>query len=941
MKPSLHPTALYRIPCFPLNATLKQSWGQLKAAIAHSSTEFHQQIKDITKDELDQLPPAIANTIWKYFNRAKYRCTPYADFAGVGLCEIKNRPEHPVLRIKNEPYLHVFTDWPHKDEISIISEKIVELDLLLFANSSYYPIPGGIRYISHFDGAFQLSDLDHNDLAMQVLKHCAKPIQYSILDQTLKAKGIITGPIADFINELLEMQLLFSSHHPNIIGEDYFKRINIRPEQFPGKYLLSERKATSGTLPVSIFKDLPEAIHILQYLIPFTENTNLSQFISRFSQKFEGQQIPLMAALDPETGIGYGDLEQEGSTDSPASKFAAKKNQSNDPSQDQFKQLILQQFLGSMPKNNVLHLENIPNDASSTPLPLPNSFAAFLTLADELITVDSIGGYTANTLAGRFSLLGDQYTDHCRRIAELEQQANPEVLFFDVAYLAEGKVDNVNRRHSIYPLQLSILNYDTSKDPLLLNDILAYIQGGQLMLRSKKLNKRLIPRFSTAYNYTRSDLSVFRLLCDLQHQGIQSNLSINLQNILPDAAYYPRIQYKNIILSPAKWKCSSQDFKNQEDHKNEVNALRAYLANIGVSEIFKAGNGDQTLYYDQRAAKDLAAFLIILQKEKKLYAEEAFLPQNSPVKDENNNPYQCQLLVSFTHQQEIYKDYPLPGINQPKTGVKRIISPGNNWLYFEIYTHVHRSDELLLGPISYFLNQQHDDIEKWFFIRYNENGDHIRLRVQLKDSAKGHQLTSALTEILEEEIESGIVSELLLKTYKREVHRYGWATMEAVESHFSADSNYIVSLLESAPSDHDKYKLCLELLNDIYEREALTEKEFKYITGKVSNSFDVEHNLAAPDFRELNRLYKEISLHHTPELLAETQQLKQDFLNSFISTLALFPEMEKRSILSSLIHMHVNRLFSSDQRTHEMIIYYMLIKEMQRQEAKHKAVMQE
>jgi len=36
---------------------------------------------------------------------------------------------------------------------------------------------------------------------------------------------------------------------------------------------------------------------------------------------------------------------------------------------------------------------------------------------------------------------------------------------------------------------------------------------------------------------------------------------------------------------------------------------------------------------------------------------------------------------------------------------------------------------------------------------------------------------------------------------------------------------------------------------------------------------------------------------------------------------------------SDLMHMHVNRLFNKDQRTHEMVMYYFLVKEIQRQNA--------
>jgi hypothetical protein len=193
------------------------------------------------------------------------------------------------------------------------------------------------------------------------------------------------------------------------------------------------------------------------------------------------------------------------------------------------------------------------------PRPLPNSISVVMAVHDDLIFTEQIGGATSNALTGRFTMANQAVEVYAKNIADAEQMANPDVLFFDVAYMVETNVDNVNRRKLIYGHQLSILNFDTSSAPLALNDIQISIKGTEVILRSKSLNRRLVPRMASAYNYSRSDLSVFRLLCDLQHQGLLTGLSLPLDSLFPDLDYYPRLQYQNIVLSCSKWKVKKEN----------------------------------------------------------------------------------------------------------------------------------------------------------------------------------------------------------------------------------------------------------------------------------------------------------------------------------------------------------------------------------------------
>ena len=68
------------------------------------------------------------------------------------------------------------------------------------------------------------------------------------------------------------------------------------------------------------------------------------------------------------------------------------------------------------------------------------------------------------------------------------------------------------------------------------------VRKGKLVLRSKKLNKYIIPRLTSAHNYQRNSLPVYHFLCDMQHLGrnmIFFNWGTTLESMFP---YRPRVR---------------------------------------------------------------------------------------------------------------------------------------------------------------------------------------------------------------------------------------------------------------------------------------------------------------------------------------------------------------------------------------------------------------
>ncbi|MBC6109082.1 thiopeptide-type bacteriocin biosynthesis protein [Pedobacter fastidiosus] len=931
MKINIHPTAIFRTPKFSYQSDISACWDELKEAIAISSEAFYETIKDVKADEIQHLPPKIFFTIWKYFNRAKFRSTPYGTFASFSVLKDSIKFNADKIIIEEHQQEHSFIDWPQKNNIAFSIAELLAKNCLLFSNSSYYPTSNSLRYIACTDGLFELAEIDQDIFVQKILDACLKPIS---VENLIKTVGIADDEHESFfilIGDMHDLQLLFTDRDPNILGEDYFKRIGILDTDLP-RYIIAERKAKAGQIEERLLQNVPNLVNLLQQIIPYNEKEAIKKFTTRFKKKFEQKEVSLLMALDPEMGVGYDELEQAGQSDDFVAQFSnIKKDQTKDKE-------AVKSVLGgalnqeSFKKDKPIYLNKLTFNLNEKPTQLPNTFSMLMSVSDDLVCVDQVGGITANGLSGRFTMANSEVEHQSKLIAQIEQQANPDILFFDVAYMVEATIDNINRRKIIYGHQLSILNYDTSEEPLLLNDIMISVRGSEIVLRSKKLNKRMVPKMASAYNYTRSDLSIFRLLCDLQHQNIATNLTLSLESLFPDLDYYPRLQFHNLLLSRAKWQVKRESIFPSKNEQLNVNQCRSFLTELGVSKCFKTGASDQTLCFDLENDDDLNSFIQYMQKQKTVYLEEVLLPESSMVVDENGKPYLAQFILNLYQEAQIYAPSTLVE-STDSIEVTQYFPPGSEWLYFEIYCHQQRSDEMLTGVINYFLDTHQEDVKSWFFIRYNENGNHLRLRVLLNDVANGQKLTGALSNYLAEDLKVGLVSDLQIKTYKRETQRYGNALIATVENHFGVDSDYVLSLLQTQSDTFLKYKLCSDVADKILESGMFDKKDFAKIIKMFSDSFNEEHKLDAADFKKLNAQYQLYRKADLPELDAHQIDKFDLFTQSFSNILKQASPDKKVSLFSDLMHMHVNRLFNKDQRTHEMLMYYYLLKDVQRRNA--------
>ncbi|WP_449401455.1 thiopeptide-type bacteriocin biosynthesis protein [Chryseobacterium wanjuense] len=219
-------------------------------------------------------------------------------------------------------------------------------------------------------------------------------------------------------------------------------------------------------------------------------------------------------------------------------------------------------------------------------------------------------------------------------------------------------------------------------------------------------------------------------------------------------------------------------------------------------------------------------------------------------------------------------------------------------------------------------------IKKWFFIRYNDLKSHIRVRFELTDADHYNIVLHQINQSLEKYITSGEISNLVFDTYNREIERYGEQTIEEAEFLFYKNSRLV--LQEHLDfDDEEKIIVSVFYIDQILNRLGLSIDE-KLSWVEYSNiGFKKEFNADKKLNSQLDKKYREFKIKYLDFLHSEDYQyFREIIINEIMDSEeileSIIEKTEKQSLqrfFESIFHMNINRIFISNQRVFEMIIY--------------------
>lgn len=278
--------------------------------------------------------------------------------------------------------------------------------------------------------------------------------------------------------------------------------------------------------------------------------------------------------------------------------------------------------------------------------------------------------------------------------------------------------------------------------------------------------------------------------------------------------------------------------------------------------------------------------------------------------------------------------------------VQRFFLLGSEWVYFKLYmgsTTVESSLIELFHPLINDLVEK-KIIDKWFFINYNDPNRHLRIRFHLTDSKKNiGYLINNFYLVTQPLVNNYLIYDVQTSIYKREVERYGYATIEHFETLFYHNSELVLDLWKIIDSNEDKRWLYALKCVDFFLDEWGYSLENKIVfCESMDNAYSLEMKASKIINQNLSkkfRIYKPMIddvLRNEDEVLIQLLKKYNDKVETVLTNIKTMNPEFLKDYLGSYIHMFCNRIFLSKQRVNEWVLYRFLSKYYNSEFAKNK-----
>ena len=694
------------------------------------------------------------------------------------------------------------------------------------------------------------------------------------------------------------------------------------------------RPSSDLTLSPRVRRALEEGAETLRRLTPPPAEGPLDRFRAAFTERYETRWMPLLEVLDEESGIGF---DGAPTYDSPLLEDLPFQGPSTSPRlshRDRFLLAQLPRWQGFL----IWELEDADVEALAhpDPQPFPPSFAALTSLAAPSLTaldrgefqfwMEHYSGPTAARWLGRFASGDPGLKDALRRHLQKEEALRPTALFAEVVHVPEGRMGNVLARPSLRGYEIPFLA--TAGVPrgetLLPSDLQVTVRGGRVLLASTRLGREVVPRLSSAHNFTRGP-AVYRFLARLQDQdGRPGGWS---WGALADQPFLPRVTRGRHVLCKARWRVEAKALKEAlaDSREGVWGAFQALRESLGLPRFVMLTDADNTLLVDLDQVLWVETLHHLVAHRSAFTLTECFPDPSQALVTSPEGRFAHELVIPFeTTAPAQPKVIALPSMTQAP-GV-RAYPPGSEWLYLKVYCGPASADRLLaeLEPLLRQTNAQ-GLWDRWHFIRYRDPNPHLRLRFHGLPLRLLAELLPLLHTHLEGYLAQGLLWKWQVDTFEPEWERYGGPLgFELAEAWFFEDSQHVLNHLVAGMTLEERWRAGLRGTDAIWAALGLGVPARKALAQASRDSFRKEFGdtgaMGAQMGAKFRKLRKELesAFPHPPGPLCAAgctglARIQEAFDQGWM-------EEDRASVAGSLAHMHLNRLLRTHPRENEWVL---------------------
>ncbi len=722
------------------------------------------------------------------------------------------------------------------------------------------------------------------------------------------------------------------------------------------------KPAPEASLGEHFRREMTEAVHLLHRLTPKDPTDPLKAFKEAFAKRYGERWVPLSEALDPESGVGLAGTSGRTLQGAPLLEgFALGATSAEAPPTLKPREVYLLKKLVAFRQGNGrvlnLDLEDVEALADDRPVPpLPHAFSLLAEVAagstDALaageyqVFIHAASGPSGARLLGRFChgdpALAEAVQGHLRR----EEACQPHAVFAEVAYLPQPRMGNVLARprlrdHEIPYLGRSGVDPERMIQP---EDLCVGLVDQKVVLWSRKLDRQVVPRLTSAANFTLATPEFVQFLGLLQEQDMLGWVGFSW-GMVGKEPFLPRVVHGRLVLSRATWwldKADLQPLHAAKSPRARFIALQRLRERRDLPRHLLLPDGDNELPVDLDNPLVAEAVWGIARQREQLTLTEDFPGSEALVAQGPEGTYTHELVLPFLAGPESPLP-PLPSPSLPATVDRH--APGSRWLYAKLHTGMSTADRLLAEAVAPLVHEalESGEARQWFFIRYLDPEPHIRIRFLGEPDRLWGSLLRRLHQRLGPELDGGSLWNLQIDTYEPEIDRYGGSEgMELAVEIFQADSEAVLKILGEYRDDDGKtarWRLALASMDeflhsaglDVARRLVLAERQYRLYEGEFAlEDGPGKQHLGMLFRRERYHLYPLVLQAPLPEgpLVLGLAALRERSLK----VAPLFERLREleaqgrlrrplEDLLESIIHMGINRLLTSGQRFQEMVLY--------------------
>ncbi len=989
---------------------------EIREAVFIASPNLDEGLQRWLREPESEKGKRAEEALVRYFARMSGRSTPFGLFAGTSVGKVASATQIQIPPLQEyRRHTRLDMDYLYALAQSLPQDSAIRASLRFRPNSSLYKTAGRYRYAeSRLAGksrSYHLVALESTPYLEDTLQRAQKGASLQDLASALVDQEIAREEAEEYIQQLVESQILLPELAPAVtgaepihgmieilvqnpaglgvaavlgeaqkaiasidstkLGEDQsrYREIAKTLEALPVKVELSRlfqidmvKPSSEATLGENVIEEILKGVGYLQLSQEYPRQDSLSRFAEMFFARYESREIPLVEALDEESGIGFDRSNAPSAEASPLLEGIVFPNFVDGGGSWSRKEAFLLQKLIDAEKQGlseiVLEERELGNLYANNIRNLPDAFAVMGVLSapsseavekgDFQVFLSSCGGPSGANLLGRFCHGDPKLTKEVLTHIQAEEALEPDGIFAEVVHLPEGRVGNVLLRPKLRKYEIPFLGVSgvDEQHQIPITDLMVSVLQGRVILRSKKLGKRIFPRLTTAHGYfTSRNLGLYRFLGALQHQGIGGGFGWNWGS-LGNRPHLPRLRVGKVVLDRARWKMTGKEIESllKGSLAEQYRMMQKWREERKIPRVVKLADYDNELPVDLENPLSLESFLQEIKGRGQAELVEMFPDSENMIASGPEGRFVSEIVVPFVRNREASPKLEFKHLVQTPRA-KRSFAPGSEWLYAKLYTGTATADQLLRNVVKPVVKEALESgaADEWFFIRYSDPDWHLRLRLHGNPQHLAGQVLPRLQELARPLLEDGQLHKLQLDTYEREVERYGGeAGIVLAEMFFQADSEFVLGLVELSTGDElaqARWQLGLLGVDFLFSDFGLTleekHKTIETIRNASSREFRADDSylkhMLGQKFRkekkELEVLLNPASWNAHPFYPGiELLQQRSKRMESVIAELKR-AESEKRltvsiqDLLSSYIHMNLNRVLRSSQRAQELVIY--------------------